>query len=94
MTASIDYILKQTGQDGLYYVGHSMGTTVFYVMTSVMPEYNGRVKAMASLAPVAVFVTYAMLAANGTATAKVGKQYMVSISGWPCYLLLILFSTT
>lgn len=79
LTAYIDYILKITGQKSLYYIGHSMGTTAFYVMTSVRPEYNSKVKAMAAMAPVVYFVTYAAFAANGSSTAKMAKEYMVSI---------------
>ncbi|XP_060530749.1 lipase 3-like [Cylas formicarius] len=48
----IDYVLNNTGVDGVYYVGHSQGTTVFYVMTSILPEYNSKIKAQISLAPI------------------------------------------
>lgn len=50
--AMIDYILAQTGVDGVYYAGHSQGTTVYYVMTSQLPEYNDKIKVGASLAPI------------------------------------------
>ena len=30
--AVIDYILTTTGQPDLFYVGHSMGTTMFFVI--------------------------------------------------------------
>nr|CAH7747960.1 unnamed protein product [Callosobruchus chinensis] len=53
LPAMIDYILEQTGTDGLYYAGHSQGTTVFYVMAAERPEYNRKIKAHVSLAPVA-----------------------------------------
>lgn len=49
----IDYVLEQTGQDSLYHIGHSQGTTTFYVMTSMRPEYNAKIKAHFSLAPIA-----------------------------------------
>ena len=78
-TTCIDYILKVTGQDSLYYIGYSMGTTVFFVMTSVLPEYNAKVKAMAAMAPVAYFVSMALFVRNGTSLGKLGKEYMVSI---------------
>ncbi|RZC37792.1 Abhydro lipase domain containing protein, partial [Asbolus verrucosus] len=48
----IDYVLETTGQPSLYHVGHSQGTTTFYVMTSMRPEYNAKVKAHFSLAPI------------------------------------------
>ncbi|KAG0722478.1 Lipase 3 [Chionoecetes opilio] len=50
--SSIDYILATTGREDLYYLGWSMGTTVFWAMMSELPEYNSKVRAMAALAPV------------------------------------------
>jgi lysosomal acid lipase/cholesteryl ester hydrolase len=49
----IDYILETTGADQIFYVGHSMGTTMFYVLCSERPEYNSKIRAMFGLAPVA-----------------------------------------
>lgn len=49
----IDYVLEQTGQENLFYIGHSQGTTTFYVMASQLPEYNAKIRAMFSLAPIA-----------------------------------------
>lgn len=51
--ATIDYILDVSGSDELYYIGHSMGTTMFWVLCSMRPEYNSKIKTMFSLAPVA-----------------------------------------
>lgn len=51
--AMIDYILKQTGHTSLFYIGHSMGTTMFFAGMSARPEYNSKVKAMFALGPVA-----------------------------------------
>ncbi|XP_066998920.2 lipase 3 [Anabrus simplex] len=53
LPAVIDYILERTGEEKLFYIGHSMGTTMFYVMASEKPEYNNKIRAMFSLAPVA-----------------------------------------
>ncbi|XP_069680504.1 lipase 3-like [Periplaneta americana] len=53
LPAAIDWVLGVTGHKELVYVGHSMGTTMFYVMASERPEYNRKVKLMKSLAPVA-----------------------------------------
>ncbi|CAG9766592.1 unnamed protein product [Ceutorhynchus assimilis] len=49
----IDYVLETTGQSAVYYVGHSQGTTAYYVMLSRLPEYNKKIAAAASLAPIA-----------------------------------------
>ena len=42
--ACIDYILHHTQQQQLDYVGFSMGTTMYYVMSSERPEYTKKVK--------------------------------------------------
>jgi pimeloyl-ACP methyl ester carboxylesterase len=52
LPAVVDYILNTTGEHKLYYIGHSMGTTMFYVLLSERPQYNSKIRAMFSLAPV------------------------------------------
>lgn len=49
----IDYVLQQTGEEKLFYIGHSQGTTSFFVMASTRPEYNEKIRLMVALAPVA-----------------------------------------
>lgn len=53
LPATIDYVLNETNQEKLFYVGHSQGTTAFFVMCSERPEYNAKIKMMHALAPVA-----------------------------------------
>lgn len=53
MPAFIDYILETTGEEKLFYIGFSQGTTSFYVTTSTRPEYNDKIRLMTALAPVA-----------------------------------------
>lgn len=54
LPAIIDYILANgNGEQKLFYVGHSMGTTMFFVMGSERPEYNNKIRASFQLAPVA-----------------------------------------
>jgi lysosomal acid lipase/cholesteryl ester hydrolase len=53
LPAVVDYILNVTGDQKLYYIGHSMGTTMFYTFLSERPQYNGKIRAMFSLAPIA-----------------------------------------
>lgn len=48
----IDYILSRTGKTKLHYTGHSQGTTSFFVMTSMKPEYNDKIILMNALAPI------------------------------------------
>ncbi|XP_050527781.1 lipase 3-like [Daktulosphaira vitifoliae] len=53
LPATIDYILNYTNQSQLIYIGHSMGTCVFFVMCSTLPEYNDKIRMQVSLAPIA-----------------------------------------
>ncbi|XP_048512118.1 lipase 3-like [Athalia rosae] len=53
LPAMWDYVLEQTGQKTLMYVGHSMGTTAGFILLSLRPEYNKRVKLFVGFAPVA-----------------------------------------
>ncbi|EZA49940.1 Lipase, partial [Ooceraea biroi] len=53
MPAMIDYILAQTGEKQLFYIGFSQGTTQFWVLMSLQPQYNKKIKLMSALAPVA-----------------------------------------
>ncbi|CAH2102897.1 unnamed protein product [Euphydryas editha] len=48
----IDYILKVTRQSKLDYIGHSQGGTAFFVMNSIRPEYNEKIKSAHLLAGV------------------------------------------
>ncbi|CAG0923224.1 unnamed protein product [Notodromas monacha] len=51
--AQMDAISGTTGQRKMFYIGHSMGTTMFWVLSNVRPEYKDRILAMFALAPVA-----------------------------------------
>lgn len=51
----IDYSLNVTEQKAIYYIGHSMGTTLSYVLLSTKPTYNNKIKLAVSLAPVAIW---------------------------------------
>jgi pimeloyl-ACP methyl ester carboxylesterase len=53
LPAMIDYVLGQTGYEKLHYIGHSQGTTSFFVMASERPAYNDKILSMQALAPVA-----------------------------------------
>lgn len=52
LPAFIDYILTTTSQSQLNYIGHSQGTTAFYVLMSEKPEYNQKIIVHNSLSPV------------------------------------------
>ncbi|KAL0273099.1 UNVERIFIED_CONTAM: hypothetical protein PYX00_005855 [Menopon gallinae] len=53
LPAVIDYILGMTNHKQLYYIGHSMGTVVFFTLGATRPEYMSKVRLAVQLAPVA-----------------------------------------
>ncbi|XP_045497930.1 lipase 1-like [Colias croceus] len=53
LPAFIDYVLQETGYEKLNAIGHSQGTTIFFVMGSMRTEYNDKVNALIALAPIA-----------------------------------------
>ncbi|XP_058794704.1 lipase 3-like [Phymastichus coffea] len=53
LPAMIDHVLNVTKREKLFYIGHSQGSTAFFVMASELPEYNDKINAMFALAPVA-----------------------------------------
>ncbi|KAM4852525.1 lysosomal acid lipase/cholesteryl ester hydrolase-like [Thomomys bottae] len=52
LPASIDYILSKTGQEQLYYVGYSQGTTIGFIGFSQSSELAEKIKMFFALAPV------------------------------------------
>ena len=52
LPAEIDYILNRTDEKSVYYVGMSMGTTMFFVFASERPEYNDKIRLKIAEAPV------------------------------------------
>lgn len=53
LPAMIDYVLNVTSKEKLAYIGHSQGTTAFFVMCSEKPDYNDKISIMIALAPLA-----------------------------------------
>ena len=53
LPAMINKTLEITGQKKLFYIGHSMGTTGFMVMSTMRPEMNSKIKLANLMAPVA-----------------------------------------
>ncbi|XP_073821890.1 lipase 3-like [Musca autumnalis] len=58
LPTTIDYILNETQQSGLHYIGHSQGTTIAMVMLTTQPEYNAKLKTTHMFAPIS-FMTSA-----------------------------------
>ncbi|XP_045883780.1 lipase member M [Meles meles] len=53
LPAVINFILQKTGQEKIYYVGYSQGTTMGFIAFSTMPELAQKIKMYFALAPVA-----------------------------------------
>jgi lysosomal acid lipase/cholesteryl ester hydrolase len=53
LPAMIDHVLAVSKKRSLYYVGHSMGATMFFVLTSSLPHYNSKIRIMFGFGPAA-----------------------------------------
>ncbi|XP_062234437.1 gastric triacylglycerol lipase [Platichthys flesus] len=53
LPAVVNYILKVTGQEQIFYIGHSQGTTIAFMAFSTLPELASKIKLFFGLAPVA-----------------------------------------
>ncbi|KAK7086820.1 hypothetical protein SK128_012797 [Halocaridina rubra] len=53
MPAMLRYVKKATGVEQLNYIGHSMGTSIFFAMMNYHPHINSWIRVMTALAPVA-----------------------------------------
>uniref|UniRef100_A0A8D0FJG5 Lipase n=1 Tax=Strix occidentalis caurina TaxID=311401 RepID=A0A8D0FJG5_STROC len=52
LPAMINYILQKTGQEQLYYVAYSQGTTTGFIAFSSIPELDRKIKMFFALAPI------------------------------------------
>ncbi|XP_049620524.1 lipase member M [Suncus etruscus] len=53
LPAVINFILQKTGEEKIYYVGYSQGTTMGFIAFSTMPELAEKIKMYFALAPIA-----------------------------------------
>uniref|UniRef100_A0A667YTQ6 Lipase n=1 Tax=Myripristis murdjan TaxID=586833 RepID=A0A667YTQ6_9TELE len=53
LPAVVNHILKTTGQEQIFYIGHSQGTTIAFIAFSTLPELANKIKLFFALAPVA-----------------------------------------
>ncbi|KAI1886897.1 hypothetical protein AGOR_G00200510 [Albula goreensis] len=77
LPAVINHITKTTGQEQIYYVGHSQGTTIAFIAFSTMPELASKIKMFFGLAPVA--------------TVAFTQSPMTKLSVFPDFLIWDLF---
>ncbi|XP_072948861.1 lipase 1-like [Epargyreus clarus] len=52
LTSLIDFVLLRTGAAKLNAIGHSQGTTIFFVLGSTRTEYNFKINVLIALAPI------------------------------------------
>ncbi|XP_008313197.1 gastric triacylglycerol lipase [Cynoglossus semilaevis] len=53
LPAVVNYILKVTQQEQIFYIGHSQGTTIAFMAFSALPELASKIRLFFGLAPVA-----------------------------------------
>lgn len=53
LPAMIDHVVEITGRNEMFYLGHSQGTTAFFVMAAERPEYQKKIEKMFAMAPIA-----------------------------------------
>ncbi|XP_053607252.1 lipase 1-like [Plodia interpunctella] len=56
LPAMIDYIIEETGQPKMHYIGHSQGCTSFLVLNALRPEYSEKFISFQALSPGAFFI--------------------------------------
>uniref|UniRef100_A0A4X2M6Q0 Lipase n=1 Tax=Vombatus ursinus TaxID=29139 RepID=A0A4X2M6Q0_VOMUR len=77
LPAVIDFILSKTGQQQVYYVGHSQGTTMAFIAFSSLPQLAKKIKMFFALAPVA--------------TVKFSNSPMAKLGFFPDFLFKDIF---
>ncbi|NP_001015847.2 lysosomal acid lipase/cholesteryl ester hydrolase precursor [Xenopus tropicalis] len=77
LPAVVDFITKKTGQEQIFYVGHSQGTTIAFIAFSSLPQLAKKIKMYFGLAPVA--------------TVKFSKSPLAKLGVLPEFLIEELF---
>ncbi|NXQ83237.1 LIPM Lipase, partial [Nyctibius grandis] len=79
LPAMVGFILKQTGQEKLFYVGHAQGSTVGFIAFSSMPQLAEKIKMFFVLGPAYTFRT--------------GKGPVLSLLYLPDAIIKVIFGT-
>ncbi|XP_063163504.1 putative lysosomal acid lipase/cholesteryl ester hydrolase [Candoia aspera] len=79
LPASINFILNKTGQEQLFYVGHSQGTTIAFIAFSTLPELAKKIKMFFGLGP--------------AVSVKFSSSPLVKLGMFPELLLKEIFGT-
>ncbi|CAI5452150.1 unnamed protein product [Caenorhabditis angaria] len=57
LRSQIEYVLKETGQENLFYVGHSQGTAVMFArLAEAEPAWQNKIRAFFAMGPTAGFI--------------------------------------
>ncbi|XP_014282378.1 lipase member J [Halyomorpha halys] len=66
LPTQIDYVIEKTKAKQIHYIGHSIGTTTFFLMASKVPETASKIKNAILLAPVFFFTKYQFMLKEGS----------------------------
>ncbi|EFN89157.1 lipase 3 [Harpegnathos saltator] len=81
LPAIFDYIFNHTGQKSMHYIGHSMGTTMLFILLSMKPEYNAKIELSICFTPVAswkeVSPTFRQIAYTAPVVTELLARYNV-----------------
>ncbi|XP_039305205.1 lipase 3-like [Solenopsis invicta] len=85
LPAMIDHIVETTGRKKMFYLGHSQGTTTFFVMASKQPEYQDYIEEMYAMAPIAYCGRMKSPFLQILAQFSVGIDYVLDIFGYHAF---------
>ncbi|RZB39131.1 hypothetical protein BDFB_012825 [Asbolus verrucosus] len=83
---AIDYILNLSGDNSLYYIGNSQGTTAFLVLASSRPEFNAKIRIASLMAPAAILQHYPSIFIQ--TLCKYIDQVELILKKWKIYEIL------
>merc|ERR1712150_352192 len=76
----LNFVLEETKQEKLVYIGHSMGATALFMMCDVKPEFNSKIKDAYLLAPVADLTNITGLPQNLVKSAKLVMKILEMVN--------------
>lgn len=82
LPTTIDYVLDKTKQSTLYYISHSVGTTMGLIALSKKPEYNVKIKEAIMMAPIWHCTKYQFM------MNKESSAYQMALQTWVCLIII------
>lgn len=89
LPAMLDYVLNETRQESLYYIGYSMGTTTLFTLLSTKPQYNAKIKLAICFAPVALWTEIPPMLYELVNLIPIVKVKFINL--YYCFLVLLSF---